>query len=127
MSRQASTIAFTPSQAGRLVRSQTLAGEPEEDRVRASDQASTRASTTACEPPLAPIGYMGWAASPSSVTRPCPPGRQRIAVHHWVLQDLRRPGDQRGHVQPAELPVREPRQHVLDASRSGSSRRCPGG
>jgi hypothetical protein len=28
----------------------------------------------ACDPPLAPIGYIGWAASPSSVTRPCPQG-----------------------------------------------------
>jgi hypothetical protein len=28
----------------------------------------------ACEPPLAPIGYIGWAASPSSVTRPWPQG-----------------------------------------------------
>src|SRR5439155_8803669 len=40
--------------------------------ARASDQASTRASSTAWDPPLAPIGYIGWAASPSRVIRPAP-------------------------------------------------------
>ena len=45
---------------------------PDDDRTQASDQASTRASSTAWEPPLAPIGYIGWAASPSRVTRPGP-------------------------------------------------------
>jgi hypothetical protein len=29
-----------------------------------------RASRMACDAPLEPIGYMGWAASPSSVPRP---------------------------------------------------------
>src|SRR5262245_119526 len=33
-----------------------------------SSSASVVASTIACEPPLAPTGYIGWAASPSSVT-----------------------------------------------------------
>jgi len=72
MSRLASTMAFTVGRRAASYAARPSAGVPEADRVRASDQASTRASTMACEPPLAPTGYMGWAASPSRVTRPVP-------------------------------------------------------
>ena len=72
MSRQASTIAFTVSRRAASYAARPRAGSPPEAAARASDQASTRASSTAWEPPLAPTGYMGWAASPSRVTRPAP-------------------------------------------------------
>ena len=68
MSRLASTMALTAGRRAASYAATPSAGELEET----SDQASTRASTMACEPPLAPTGYMGWAASPSSVTRPVP-------------------------------------------------------
>jgi len=69
MSRQASTIAFTVSRRAASYPASPSAGVA----ARASQYASTRPSTIACEPPLAPTGYMGWAASPSRVTRPGPP------------------------------------------------------
>ncbi len=68
MSRLASTMAFTTGRRAASYAARPSAGVRDE----ANDQASTRASTTAWDPPLAPTGYMGWAASPSRVTRPVP-------------------------------------------------------
>ncbi len=45
------------------------------------------------------------------------PARQRVAVDHRVDPDLGRGADQRGHVEPAEAPVREGGQEVLEPAR----------
>jgi hypothetical protein len=68
MFRQASTSSFTVSRRAASYAASPADGEP----ALASSYASTRASMTAWDQLFFPVGYMGWAASPSSVTRPVP-------------------------------------------------------
>ena len=90
--------------AGLLVARNASGPAPFSRRASASDSASR----IACEAPFEPIGYIGWAASPSSVTRPKRPARQRIAVDHRVLVGLLgRAAISAGHVEPVEAPVGE--------------------
>ena len=75
--------------------------------ARRISRASTRASRIACEAPFEPIGYIGCAASPSSVTRPKVQRSTRIAIDHRVFEAALGRADQAGHVQPVEPPVGE--------------------
>ena len=86
--------------------------------------ASTRASRIACDAPFDPIGYIGCAASPSSVTAAEAPARQRIAIDHRVHEDRLGARGQRRHVEPVETPALERGQELLELGRACSSLRA---
>ena len=68
----------------------------------------------ACAPPLPPCGYIGCAASPSSVTRPKRPARKRIAVDHRIGEDRVGLAHHRRHVEPVERPVPIDRKEIVE-------------
>src|SRR5690348_1785900 len=78
-------------------------------RVELTASASASASRMACEAPLEPMGYIGCAASPSSVTRPklhCATGSRS---HHRKFVDFSSGLDERGDIEEGETPVIEGR------------------
>ena len=84
----------------------------------------------ACEAPFDPTGYIGCAASPSSVTRPLGPVRQRIAVAGRVFVEFGRRRNQaaaRRHGAPrtARHAASVPRAcRAATSPRGGAAARC---
>src|SRR5215475_8019869 len=77
-----------------------------------SASASTRASIAACAAPLEPRGYIGWAASPASVTRP---KVQASIIGYSKMSSESRINLRR--VQPVETPAFIERQKVQQLTR----------